>query len=114
MKNTYSPCGIDCNSCDAFIATQTNDLELFEKLAEQFKVNQGFEIEPEKLRCNGCMNEGVHIGFCDECGIRACAIEKGYQNCADCDLLPCEKGSFIWTEGSASLANLRSIRRVRS
>ncbi len=114
MKNTYSPCGIDCNSCDAFIATQTNDLELFEKLAEQFKVNQGLEIEPEKLRCNGCMNEGVHIGFCDECGIRACAIEKGYQNCADCDLLPCEKGSFIWTEGSASLANLRSIRRVRS
>ena len=102
MAEKLSPCGITCATCDAYIATQTGDQALFQKLAEQFKQNFGEDISPDKIRCDGCMNDGAHIGFCFECEIRKCVIEKGHETCAECADFPCAKGQFIWTEVSVS------------
>lgn len=111
MKSSFSPCGIDCQSCDAYIATLTDDQALFRKLADQYESNFGQNIAPELLRCAGCTNEGAHISFCFECEIRKCCADRGFNTCAECPELPCEHGRFIWIEGSVSLANLENLRK---
>lgn len=62
-----------------------------------------------ELDCDGCGNEGRHIGFCAVCSIRSCAFGKGYATCAECAEFPCPKGSFIWTTNSQSKANLETL-----
>ncbi len=88
MKNLIACCGLDCNVCDARIATINNDDELREKTAEKWRVEYNVqEIKPEMINCTGCREEGAKIGHCAECEIRACAQEKVYETCADCSEL---------------------------
>jgi len=101
---------MDCYLCDAYIATKNDDSALRQKLADQFQENFGDVIDPDKIRCVGCQNEGAHIGFCFECGIRKCSMSKGYQTCAECAEFPCPKGEFMWKENSQSLNNLNELR----
>ncbi len=110
MSKLIAPCGIDCQVCDAYIATQNNDLELKQKMVDNFKKNHGIEKSLEEMDCDGCGAEGKHIGFCAVCGIRVCAFDKGYATCAECAEFPCEKGSFIWTSNSKSKATLEALR----
>jgi len=110
MKPMIAPCGIDCEVCDAFIATQNNDLELKKKLAADYLKNFNKEISLEDLDCDGCISDARHIGFCAVCQIRQCARSKGYVTCAECESFPCETGSFIWTPESKSRAKLEELR----
>jgi hypothetical protein len=100
MNRLIAPCGTDCTQCEAYIATQNNDTELFNKLTNNYKQQFNKEIPQESLYCDGCPQNGRLIGFCAQCEIRACAFGKSYCTCADCDEFPCEKGSFIWTKNS--------------
>ena len=111
MKSPISPCGICCEKCDAFIATRDNNEALFDKLAADYQKNMGTTITKDELHCVGCTQTGQHISFCAECEIRSCASSKGYQTCAQCIDFPCEKGSFIWKDGSESLKQLESLRQ---
>jgi len=110
MSKLLAPCGIDCQICDAYIATQNNDLELKQKLADNYKQHFNKEMPLGHFDCDGCPSEGKKIGFCDTCGIRICAYGKGFATCAECSEFPCETGSFIWTKNSVSKANLEEIR----
>jgi hypothetical protein len=110
MNEIYAPCGINCTVCDCYIATQNDDKEARQKMAEQLKANYGKVVDPETIVCDGCPGEGRHIGFCAECGIRACAFDKGFATCAECTELPCEKGQFIWTSNSKSLETLNALK----
>lgn len=109
-QKLIAPCGIDCKICDAYIATQNQDPELKQKLADGYEAQMGAKISFEELDCDGCNNPGRHISFCDICQIRLCARDKGYITCAECADFPCEKGSFIWTTNSVSKANLDALR----
>lgn len=113
MAPMHAPCGIDCEVCDCYVATQNDDKEARLKMAEGFKQAYGKDIDPETIVCDGCSAEGRHIGFCAECGIRACALGRGFATCAECEELPCDKGSFIWKENSQSLANLKQLLNSR-
>ena len=55
------------------------------KISEQF----GKDVKPEEIYCVGCYNEGTHFGYCAECGIRICGLEKKVLSCAYCDEYPC-------------------------
>ena len=104
-----SPCGIYCHTCEAYIASQIDDREVLARHQKNLKEQFGKDVPIEELYCDGCMADGRKISFCAECAIRLCCIEKGYKNCAACPDFPCAKGSFIWQEGSVSLANLQSL-----
>ena len=52
-------CGLDCEACDARIATMTNDNSLREKTAALWTKLNGVPITPEMIRCTGCRAEGA-------------------------------------------------------
>jgi len=106
-----APCGHICEDCKVFIATRDNDMQALKQFAEQIKAQSGNEVAPEDLACEGCLSEGKRLGFCAVCQIRACALERGYSNCSECDELPCARGAFIWKEGSESLKRLQEMTR---
>lgn len=80
-------CGLDCEKCDARIATVLNDDRLRAQTARKWsEMNQAPEITAETIDCMGCRTEGVKFAFCNGlCAIRKCVAEKGFATCGDCD-----------------------------
>ena len=104
-------CGLDCSVCPAYVVHQTGDAALREKTAEEWKKQYGAEITPEMVDCAGCtVLEGPHIGYCFECEIRKCGLEKNVANCALCDLYPCGVVSAFIDKVPPAKANLEKIR----
>ncbi len=91
MDKIIAVCGITCNECPAFLATQADDTELRTKTAEEWSKMYGADIKPEHINCDGCNVEGKKIQHCSECEIRACGMEKGLMNCSQCAEYPCDK-----------------------
>ena len=78
-------CGLDCEACDARIATITNDTALREKTAALWSKLNGVPITPDMMSCTGCRVDGPKTPFCDKlCPIHTCVREKGFDTCADC------------------------------
>lgn len=92
VKQMIAYCGLDCEACDARIATQTNDDALREKTAALWSKLNGVPITADMINCDGCRVDGVKTPFCDAlCPIRQCALGKGRATCGDCpDMEGCE------------------------
>ena len=86
MKQLIACCGLDCESCEARIATVKNDNELREKTAQKWsEMNNTPEITAATINCMGCRTDGVKFAFCSNyCGIRKCVSEKGFNTCGEC------------------------------
>lgn len=85
MDNKIAYCGLDCEKCEARIATRNNDDALREKTAKLWSELNGVEISKEMINCTGCRSDGVKTPFCDTmCEIRKCAMAKTFQTCGDC------------------------------
>ena len=86
MKQLIACCGLDCENCDARIATVRDDNELREKTAQKWSImNNAPEITPATINCMGCRTDGAKFAYCnDYCSIRKCVNEKGYNTCGDC------------------------------
>ena len=79
-----SYCGLTCTECDAFIATQTGDEAKAKATAAMWAKEFNASITVDDVWCDGCLVEGKKCTHCGECKIRACAREKGVENCAHC------------------------------
>ncbi len=88
-------CGLNCETCDAFVATKNNDNNLREKTAKEWSKMNQVEIRAEDINCVGCKEDGVKISFCAYCEIRSSNITKGYSSCAECKEYPCEQESNL-------------------
>lgn len=110
MKELIGCCGLDCEECDARIATIHNDDELREKTAKLWTQLNGVEITADMINCTGCRVPGVKTPFCGSmCAIRKCAMEKKKSTCADCgEMDSCEKLSAITAGNEQALINLRN------
>ena len=97
MKQLIACCGIDCESCDARIATVNNDNELREATAKKWRVMyDSQDITAESIHCMGCRIDGVKFAFCNECEINKCVKTKGFDTCGDCnELETCQIVSFV-------------------
>ncbi|MBN2587902.1 MAG: DUF3795 domain-containing protein [Candidatus Fermentibacteraceae bacterium] len=83
MKLRYDTyCGLFCGACPVGMANETGDVELLEKMAEEWGRS------PDELRCGGCRS-GITAVFCTDCEMRACAVRKGLEYCSQCDEYPC-------------------------
>lgn len=86
MKQFIACCGLDCEKCDARLATINNDDKQREEIARHWSaMNNTPEITPETINCTGCRIDGIKFAYCSNyCQIRKCVHEKGYSTCSDC------------------------------
>lgn len=77
---TAAICGLFCESCRYYIATQENKglPELAQKAGQP----------AEEMRCNGCRSDTVTY-YCRTCDMKLCALEKGISFCSECGEYPC-------------------------
>ena len=85
MKDLIAYCGLDCEACEARLATLRDDEALRQKVAVLWSQLNGVEITPEMINCLGCRVEGVKFPYCESlCPIRQCALGRGVETCGDC------------------------------
>ena len=109
MKNCIAYCGLDCEACEARLATIHDNDELREKVARQWTETFSASITPEMINCTGCRIEGVKTPYCDTmCEIRRCGMNRGFETCADCgEMDACEKLKIVIEHCDDALHNLR-------
>ena len=115
MKQLIACCGLDCESCEARIATVKNDHELREKTAQKWsEMNNTPEITAETINCMGCRTDGVKFAFCSNyCGIRKCVSEKGFNTCGDCkELNHCQIVGAIFQHSPNAKENLLASETI--
>ena len=90
MKDKIAYCGLDCEKCDAYLATINDDQTLREKTAKLWA-------------------ELNHAVFCDSlCGIRQCGLKKNITTCGDCpDLEKCQLVGMVISNNPEALKNLK-------
>jgi hypothetical protein len=85
MKKLIACCGLDCETCDARIATLANDNALREEVARKWSaMYDSSEITAATINCTGCRTDGVKFGYCAMCEIRSCAMDRGFETCGQC------------------------------
>lgn len=109
MNKFIAYCGLDCEKCEARLATVNNDDELRIKVAKEWSELNKVEITKEMINCTGCRIDGAKTPFCDSmCEIRKCAKDKNFETCGDCDnLMNCEKVKMIIGNNEEALKNLK-------
>ena len=112
MNELIAYCGLDCEKCDARIATLNNDDALREKVAKLWSELNGAEITAEMINCVGCRVDGVKTPFCNSmCPIRKCAAGKMLATCGNCsEIDKCETLGIVTSNNAQALENLKSNR----
>ena len=110
MKKLIAYCGLDCESCEARLATIRGDEALRRKIAKLWSELNGAEITPEMIHCTGCRVEGPKTPYCESlCPIRQCAPAKKLESCGDCgEMEGCEKLAAITANNPEALRRLKS------
>ena len=109
MKQLIAYCGLDCEKCQAYIATVNNDDALRKEVAAKWSEWNKADITPEMINCLGCRVDGVKTPYCASlCPIRQCALGRQFGTCGDCpDMDGCGKLSPITGNNPAALKNLK-------
>ena len=113
-KEMIAYCGLNCATCQIYIATRETDpkkqRQMREDIVLAIKKYLGEEKRVEDITdCDGCKAQGGRLySDCRKCEIRKCASEKGLENCAYCSEYACEKLSkFFNSEGEQAGAKKR-------
>lgn len=114
MKEMMGYCGLDCETCDAYLATIHNDQALREKTAKLWAELNHAPILPEHINCIGCRSDGVKTVFCEHmCTIRQCALNKGVTTCGSCpELESCQTVGAIIQNNPVARKNLDEMTRL--
>ena len=109
MKDLIAYCGLDCETCEARLATVNNDNELRSKVANLWSELNNVEITPEMINCVGCRVDGVKTPYCEAlCPIRQCALSRKVETCGDCpEMSACEKVGMIIGSNEEARKNLK-------
>ena len=109
MNHRIAYCGLDCEACDAYLATLHNDQALREKTAKLWAELNNAPILPEHIHCQGCRADGAKTIFCEQlCEIRRCARRKGVATCGGCpELEGCPTVDAILSRTPEARKNLK-------
>ena len=113
MAGFIAACGLNCEACDAYIATQTKDQDLARRTAEKWgkEHGDGTPFPIESTLCDGCLTTSARKGgYCGQCAVRACAVEKKVATCGHCPEYGCAT-----LEGFLAMAPMlrESLDRIR-
>ena len=103
-------CGLNCEKCEARIATINNDDNLRQKVAKEWSELNHTVITPEMINCTGCRIEGVKTPFCDHlCPIRQCAKSKNIPSCGSCaEMSACQKLAMVTSNNKEAAERVRN------
>jgi hypothetical protein len=109
MKTMIAFCGLDCEKCDAYLATIHDDQALREKTAKLWSELNHVTILPEQIKCEGCRADGKKTVYCDKlCEIRQCALKKGVETCGACpEMNTCGKVAMVISNNPDACRNLK-------
>ena len=109
MNEYIAYCGLDCETCEARLATVNKDDALRQRVAREWSELNGVEITAEMIYCSGCRIPGVKTPFCESlCPIRQCAMEKQVETCGSCpEMDSCEKLAMITGNNEDALHRLQ-------
>ena len=112
MKKMIACCGLDCEKCDAYLATIHNDDALREKTAKLWSEMNHVPITSEMINCEGCRTDGVKTPYCDSmCEIRKCVLKMEFDTCGDCpNLESCKIVGAVLENSTDALPNLKSMK----
>lgn len=101
-------CGLDCEKCEAYIATKNNDNELRKKVAKKWAELNNAPITPEMINCEGCRANGKKTPYCDSmCEIRQCAMKSVKETCKDCyKMQTCKRLAMVLDNSQEARENL--------
>ena len=109
MNEYIAYCGLDCEACEARIATVNNDAELRQRVAKEWSELNGVEITPEMINCAGCRIDGAKTPYCESlCPIRQCAMSRGLETCGCGEMERCEKLGAITEHNADALKRLKT------
>ncbi len=108
MKEMIAYCGLDCEACEARIATVDNDDALRRKVAKLWSELNKVEITAEMIHCSGCRIPGVKTPYSESlCPIRLCARKHAFNTCGDCGKMPtCDKVGKVIGNNAEARRNL--------
>ena len=109
MNKLIAYCGLDCEQCEARIATVNRDESLRETVAQKWSELNGVEITPAMINCVGCRVDGAKTPYCETmCPIRQCAQNRQVETCAECaEMEACPKLAPITANSDEARRNLR-------
>ncbi|MFX1500706.1 MAG: DUF3795 domain-containing protein [Promethearchaeota archaeon] len=110
MKEIIAYCGINCSECQAYLATQKNDIEEIKKVAKEWS-SDAMSFKPEDIYCDGCKQNDRNFSWCKDCPIKNCCIEKGFENCAYCEDYFCNNLKMTFDKTPAAKERLDQIRK---
>lgn len=89
-KGGMAYCGLLCEECPVYLASQSNDEVQRERLAKMYSV-PGCSFTKEDIVCEGCHATSSNKSkMCKDCPMRNCARNKGVKHCAACGKYPCK------------------------
>ena len=83
-------CGYRCDLCLAYAPNVTGTPSNREKLSDGWFKYFGFRLPPERILCDGCMAQNPRL-IDQACPVRPCVLERGLDNCAQCEEYLCER-----------------------
>ena len=92
MDEILSRCGYRCDLCLAYKENIEED-DRRELLSDGWNKFFGFRIPSEDIYCEGCVSSdptGAEL-IDKKCPVRKCVIEKGIEDCSECEDYFCEK-----------------------
>jgi len=105
-------CGLDCEKCEAFKATQNNDDALRAKVAADWSKMFNVQVKADDVNCTGCRSDGIKVFYCDRmCNVRKCAAKKSLDHCGQCESYPCDYLNEIFSYSEVPKANLEALRQ---
>ena len=109
MNEYIAYCGLNCETCEARIATVNHDDALRRQVAKEWSELNGVEITPEMIHCVGCRIDGPKTPYCESlCPIRPCAMKNHIQTSVSCaEMGTCEKLAAIIGNNPDAIRNLK-------
>ena len=106
-------CGLDCSTCEAYIATMKNDDAERKRVSKEWSEKYMGDIPPESINCYGCTSEDKPVFYyCEHmCEIRKCARNKKVANCASCSDYICSMLSYFFQNAPDAKENLEKLRK---
>ena len=111
-------CGLQCDTCPIFLATQETDKlkkqSMHEMIAQIFLQYYNIQMLPEEVAdCDGCYTTtGRIFPGCFKCEVRACARKRNLESCAFCEDFACTKLNEVFMMEPTTKIRLEEIRNA--